>query len=314
MACVLVTGGAGFIGSHLVAALLERGDAVRVLDDLSTGFARNLDGVRDRIEFLQGSLLDAAVVAKAVEGVEVVFHQAAVPSVPRSVSDPLGTHHANATGTLHLLLAARDAGVRRVVFAASSSAYGDVEGGAKRETLPVAPLSPYALQKVYGEFLLRQFYQLYGLETVALRYFNVFGPRQDPHSPYSAVIPLFINWLRHGQPVRIHGDGMQRRDFTYVDNVVHANLLAAAQPGAAGGLFNVGAGRSYSVNELAGALAELMDVPLKAEYLPPRAGDVRDSLADLSHSRAVLGYQPIVDWREGLRRTVEWFVRQPAAA
>lgn len=307
MATVLVTGGAGFIGSHLVRALLARGDQVRVLDDFSTGHRRNLESVQRDIELIEGTLLNLDTVSRAVHRADVVYHQGALPSVPRSVKDPLGSHHVNATGTLHVLLAARDAGVRRVVFAGSSSAYGNVEGGAKDETLPVQPLSPYALQKVYGEFLCRQFFELFGLETVVLRYFNVFGPRQDPHSPYSAVIPLFITWLSRGQPVRIYGDGEQRRDFTYIDNVISANLLAAHAEGAAGTLCNVGAGVSTSVNTLARMIAEIMGRPLDVQYMPARPGDVRDSLADLRRARSTLGYEPVADLRTGLEKTVAWF-------
>lgn len=302
---VLVTGGAGFIGSHLVDRLVAEGFAVRVLDDFSTGREANLVRSADRIELLRGDLCDEALVARALEGVELVFHQAAIPSVPRSVAEPLRTHAVNADGTLLLLETARRADVRRVVFAASSSVYGESEALPKVESMPAMPLSPYALQKYVGEVYCRLYTQLYGLETVALRYFNVFGPRQNPESDYAAVIPLFIrNYLRGDAP-RVFGDGEQTRDFTYVSDAVEANLRAADAPRAAGAVVNVAGGRETSVNELAFRIRELTGATLDPIYDPPRAGDVRHSVAGLARARELLGYAPAVDLREGLEHTIK---------
>jgi UDP-glucose 4-epimerase len=303
----LVTGGAGFIGSHLVDGLLAEGRAVRVLDDLSTGAEANLAGVRDRIDFVRGDLLDEKTVQRALEGVEVAFHQAAIPSVPRSIADPLRTNAVNVDGTLLLLEMARRAGVRRVVYAASSSAYGDSETLPKVETMPPQPLSPYALQKYAGEMYCRLFTDLYGLETVALRYFNVFGPRQNPDSPYAAVVPLFIRSCLNRQPATIHGDGEQSRDFTYVGDAVSANLLAARSPGAAGGVLNVAGGRRITLNELLRTLQEITGSRVPPVHTPARAGDVRHSEADIGLARRLLAYEPRVPLREGLRATVEGF-------
>jgi UDP-glucose 4-epimerase len=301
----LVTGGAGFIGSHLVDALLERGWAVRVLDDFSSGREANLAEAAGRIELLRADLAEPVTAAKAVADVEVVFHQGAVPSVPRSVAEPLRTHRANADGTLFVLEAARQAGVRRVVYAASSSAYGDTEVLPKVETMPANPLSPYALQKYTGEVYCRLYHQLYGLETVALRYFNVFGPRQDPASTYAAVVPRFITACLAGEPPHIHGDGGQTRDFTFVGDAVRANLAAADAPRAAGEVFNVAGGRRTSLNELLAAVQQIVGSRVTPIHDPPRAGDVRHSLADLTKARARLGYEPAVSLEEGLRRTAE---------
>ena len=301
----LVTGGAGFIGGHLVEALLESGFSVRVLDDFSSGREENLAAVRGRIELLRGDLADPAVAARGVAGVEVVFHQGAVPSVPRSVAEPLRTNRANLDGTLGILEAARGAGVRRVVYAASSSAYGDTEVLPKVETMPANPRSPYALQKYAGEVYCRLYHELFGLETVALRYFNVFGPRQDPKSTYAAVIPRFATACLRGEPPHVHGDGEQSRDFTYVADAVRANLLAADAPGAAGQVINVAGGRRISLNQLLAAIQAIVGSDVEPIHDPPRPGDVRHSLADLGRARALLGYEPRVSVEDGLRRTVE---------
>ncbi len=302
---VLVTGGAGFIGSHLVDALLRRGSQVRVVDDFSSGREENLAGVIDRIELLRGDFADPAVAARAVEGVEVVFHQGAVPSVPRSVAEPVRTNRANIDGTLGMLESGRQAGVRRLVYAASSSAYGDTEVLPKVETMPANPRSPYALQKFAGETYARLYFELYGLETVALRYFNVFGPRQDPASTYAAVIPRFITACLRGESPRIHGDGEQTRDFTYVEDAVRANLAAADAKGAPGRVFNVAGGRQTSLNSLLDAIQRIVGSQVRALHEPSRAGDVRHSLADLTQARELLGYEPVISLDEGLRRTVE---------
>ncbi len=301
----LVTGGGGFIGGHLVESLVAEGWSVRVLDDFSTGRERNLAAVRDRIDLVRGDVRDADLLAKAVEGVEVVFHQAALPSVPLSVAEPVRTHSVNAGGTVRVLQCAREAGARRVVYAASSSAYGDSQELPKHEEMPANPRSPYALQKYSGEVYCGLYTRLYGLETVSLRYFNVFGPRQSPASDYAAVIPLFIRACLVGEPPVIHGDGCQSRDFTYVDDAVRANLLAADAPGAAGAVINLAAGARTSVNELWQAIREILGSDLEARHGAARAGDVRHSLADLSRARRLLGYESRVELREGLRRTAE---------
>lgn len=301
----LVTGGAGFIGGHLVERLVAEGWSVRVLDDFSTGREPNLAAVRDRIDLVRGDIRDADVLAKAVAGVEVVFHQAALPSVPLSVAEPVRTHSVNAEGTLRVLQCAREAGVRRVIYAASTSAYGDSHELPKHEEMPANPRSPYALQKYSGEVYCVLYTRLYGLETVSLRYFNVFGPRQNPASDYAAVIPLFIRAGLEGEPPVIHGDGGQSRDFIYVEDAVRANLVAADAPAAAGAVINLGAGVRTSVNELWQAVREILGSDLEARHGAARAGDVRHSLADLSRARRLLGYEPEVELREGLRRTAE---------
>jgi UDP-glucose 4-epimerase len=308
----LVTGGAGFIGSHLADRLVEDGWRVRVLDDFSSGREDNLRGAAAEAELLRGDLRDRALLERALAGVEVVFHQAAVPSVPRSVAEPERTHEVNATGTLRLLEAARHAGVRRVVFAASSSAYGDAPELPKVETMPPRPRSPYALQKYAGEVYCRLYTELYGLETVALRYFNVFGPRQDPASEYAAVIPRFVTACLEARAPRIHGDGEQTRDFTYVSDAVQANLLAADAERAAGAVVNVAGGRRTSLNQLLAWIREITGSAVPAVHEPPRAGDVRDSLADLQRAAELLGYRPAVDLREGLARTVDHFRKRRA--
>jgi UDP-glucose 4-epimerase len=307
MATFLVTGGAGFIGSHIVEALVRRGDSVRVLDNLSTGRRENLAHLVDRVELLVGDLCDEQAVGRAVQSVECIFHEAALASVPRSVERPLDSHAACATGTVQLLDAARRAGVRRVVYAASSSAYGDQPFAAKRETDLPSPLSPYAAAKLAAEQYCHAFFHTYGLETVCLRYFNVFGPRQDPSGPYSAVIPLFVTRLLAGQAPVIYGDGQQSRDFTYVENVVSANLLAAQAQGVGGRTFNVGSGRSVSLLDLLAVLNRILGTQIQPVFQPARTGDVRDSLADITQAAKHLGYVPTVDWEEGLRRTVAYY-------
>ena len=308
MSSYLVTGGAGLIGSHLVEELIRRGERVRVVDNLSTGKRQNLAHLPSA-EVIEGDLAEFEVARRACAGMEFVLHQAAIPSVPRSVSDPITSNRANIDATLNVLVAARDAGVRRVVYAGSSSAYGDAAALPKREDMPTQPLSPYALQKLVGEQYLRLFTDLYGLETVTIRYFNVFGPRQDPTSPYSGVISLFANALLEGRAPRICGDGEQTRDFTYVANVVDGVLRACTAP-ASGLVINVATGGRISINELCRTLAELIGVDVEPEYIDPRAGDVRDSQADITRAREVLGYEPIVSFKDGLRRTVDWYRAQ----
>lgn len=301
----LVTGGAGFIGSHLVDGLLREGFEVRVLDDFSSGREENLRHALDQIELVKGDVRDADAVARAVEGVEVVFHEAAVPSVPRSVAEPLRTNDVNVNGTLLVLEQARQAGVRRVVYAASSSAYGDTPTLPKVESMPPNPMSPYALQKYVGEVYCRQYAALYGLETVALRYFNIYGPRQNPDSEYAAVIPRFMKACLRGESPRVHGDGGQTRDFTFVGDAVRANLLAADAPRASGHVMNVGGGARTSLNELLETIRQVTGTKVQAVHEPARAGDVRDSLAALERAGDLLGYVPQVSLREGLGRVLE---------
>lgn len=307
MTLYLVTGGAGFIGSHIVKELVRRGERVRVLDNFSTGRRENLAPFLEHIELVEGDLRDLPTVRRAVEGVDHVLHQAALASVPRSVADPLASNSANVTGTLNLLVAARDAGVRRVVYAASSSAYGDSPTLPKQEDMPTAPKSPYAVSKLAGEHYCRAFTEVYGLETVSLRYFNVFGPRQDPASQYAAVVPLFITAMLRGEPPTVHGDGLQSRDFTYVANVVHANLLATTAPGVAGRVFNVACGQRYTLLDLIASLDEIMGAHVTPVHTASRPGDVRHSLADVTAAQEALGYRAEVDFDEGLRRTVAWY-------
>jgi UDP-glucose 4-epimerase len=304
MSNYLVTGGAGFIGSHISAELVSRGHRVRVVDSLVTGFRRNL---RDGVEFTQGDLADRAVARAAVAGMDYVIHQAAIPSVPRSVEKPEESHRANVDATLQILLAARDAGVKRVVFAGSSSVYGNTEVLPKVETMPANPLSPYALQKLMGELYLQMFTRLYGLETVTTRYFNVFGPRQDPGSPYSGVISLFIKALVEGARPTIYGDGEQTRDFTYVTNVVDGVIRAAETPGVGGEVFNVATNGRISLNELLSTLKKIFGSNVEPIYKDARQGDVRDSQADITKAQKMLGYRPTVGLEEGLRHTVEWY-------
>jgi UDP-glucose 4-epimerase len=308
MTICLVTGGAGFIGSHLTDALVQQGRRVRVLDDFSTGRRDNLAHLPPgKIELVAGDLTDPEVLRSAMHGVELVFHQAALPSVPRSVEDPLSTHRVCATGTLQVLAAAREAGVRRVIYAASSSAYGDSDRLPKRESDPTNPLSPYAVAKLAGEHYCASFSRVYGLETVRLRYFNVFGPRQSPDSLYAAVIPRFIQACRAGRSPTIHGDGQQSRDFTFVEDVVQANLLAATAPGMSGQVYNIACGQRTSLLELVAEINRLLGTNVRPEHTAPRAGDVRHSQADIARAQADLGYQPRVEVREGLRRCVRAF-------
>ncbi|HEX5272625.1 MAG TPA: SDR family oxidoreductase [Gemmataceae bacterium] len=308
METCLVTGGAGFIGSHIVEALLARGRRVRVLDNFSTGDPANLAAVRDDVEVIDGDVTDRAALPAAMRGVDVVFHQAALASVPRSVADPVATHEACATGTLNVLQAARDGGVRRLVYAASSSAYGNSVRLPKRENDPTAPLSPYAVAKLAGEHYCAAFSEVYGLETVRLRYFNVFGPRQSPDSAYAAVIPLFLREMLAGRRPRVHGDGEQSRDFTFVDDVVRANLLAAEVPGASGRVYNVAGGRRVSLLQLVTTINALLGTDIAPIHGPPRPGDVRHSEADISRAGAELGYAPRVSIEAGLRRCVDTFM------
>ena len=304
----LITGGAGFIGSHIAETLLKRGEAVRVFDNLATGRNTNIDalqGLPGHLEVIDGDLRDVAAVKAAVAGTEVVFHQAALASVPRSIAMPVESLETNVNGTQNVLLAARDSGVRRVVYASSSSAYGNTPTLPKHESMPTAPMSPYAVQKLAGEMLCGVFTRIYGLETVSLRYFNVFGPRQDPHSEYSAVIPLFLTALMEGRRPIVFGDGEQTRDFTYIENVVQANLLASTSTDAIGEAMNIGCGDRISLNSVLKIAGELLEVEVNAEYREPRSGDVRDSLADISKARKLLGYDPAINFREGLARTLE---------
>jgi UDP-glucose 4-epimerase len=307
---VLVTGGAGFIGSHVVNRLLAIGRAVRVLDNFSTGQRANLDSVSNEIELIQGDIRDLATVGRAARGCDAVVHLAAVPSVPRSIADPVTTHDANATGTLNVLLAARNAGAQRVAFASSSSIYGKAPELPKRESLAPLPISPYAVSKLAAESYCRSFFDVYGLETVALRYFNVFGPRQDPKSEYAAVVPKFIWAYRHGEPPMIFGDGEQSRDFTYVDNVVDANVAALETPGVGGRVYNIACGQRITLNELARSLREEVGATVEAVHGPARPGDVLHSVADISLAREELGYDPIVGLEEGLRQTVTYALRE----
>lgn len=302
----LVTGGAGFIGSNLVDALVARGDEVRVLDDISTGFREN---VPDAAEFVEGDIRDPAAVDRAVQGCEVIFHEAAHRAVFRSVEHPLATDEANTRGTLHVLDSARNAGVRRVVIASSSSVYGGADITPTPESAPLRPRSPYAVSKLAAEQYTRVFAGLYDIETVALRYFNVFGPRQRPDSQYAAVIPLFIDALRNGRPPTVHGDGKQSRDFTYIDDTVAANLVAADAPAerASGGIYNVACGRQYSLLDLLAVLSRIIGVEIEPEFTDSRPGDVRNTCADISAARRDLGYEPRVSFEEGLERTVAWF-------
>ncbi|MDA7979101.1 MAG: SDR family oxidoreductase [Pirellulales bacterium] len=307
MPTALVTGGAGFIGSNIVTALVERGDQVRVLDNLSTGSLENLADVSSEIELFEGSVLDRDLVEQAVAGVDVIFHEAALASVPASVERPLDSHAVCATGTVQMLDCARQAGVQRLVYAASSSAYGDQPTAAKRELDPLTPISPYGAAKLAGELYCQAFTATYGFETVGLRYFNVFGPRQDPGSPYSAVIPLFITAILEGRKLIVFGDGQQSRDFVYVGNVVQANLLAAEKPRVAGQVFNIGTGRSVTLLRLLAALRDLLETEFEVDFQPPRAGDVRDSLADITQARTQLGFDPDIEFEDGLRRSIEYY-------
>ncbi|MDB4982681.1 MAG: UDP-galacturonate 4-epimerase [Myxococcales bacterium] len=310
----LVTGGAGFIGSSIARALLARGDQVRVLDDFSTGKRENLADLAARIDLHEGDIRDDAALERALAGVEVVFHEAAIPSVPRSLVDPLTSHDVDATGTLKVLFHAKKAGVRRVVYAASSAAYGDTPTLPKIETMRPAPLSPYAVAKLAGELYCQMYATAYGLETVSLRYFNVFGARQDPQSEYAAVIPRFVTAALRGEGVTIYGDGTQSRDFCYIDNTVEANLLAAFAPAAlvSGRMFNVACGEATTLNQVIELLGPIVGKKIPVTYAPARVGDVKHSLADIGEARARLGYKGDVSFLEGLRRSVAWYVKSRA--
>jgi nucleoside-diphosphate-sugar epimerase len=309
LANVLITGGAGFIGSHLAHALVARGDRVRVLDNFDTGLEKNLDAIRDRIDLREVDLTDADGVASACEGMDYVLHEGALPSVPRSVKEPKPSHATNINGTFNVLEGARLAGVRRVVYAASSSAYGNQPGFPRIETMAPQPLSPYAVQKLTGELYMQAYWRVYGLETICLRYFNIFGARQVPGSPYSGVMARFILLMMRGERPTIFGDGEQGRDFTHVDNVVSANLLAmdAAATSAAGRVFNIACGQRHTLNETYEVLATLLGFAHPPIYGPEREGDVRDSLADITAASEALGYVPRTGFEDGLRRTVAWY-------
>jgi nucleoside-diphosphate-sugar epimerase len=312
LAKYLVTGAAGFIGRSIAAALLARGETVRGVDNLVTGRRENLVGL-EAMEFIEGDLADPAVCKKSCAGMEIVFHEAALASVPRSVADPVATNVSCVDATLNLLVAARDAGVRRVIYAGSSAAYGDSPTLPKHEEMVPNPITPYAVAKLAGEHYLRSFYRVYGLETVVLRYFNVFGPHQDPTSHYSGVLAIFCRKMLNGEQVTIFGDGEQSRDFTYIDNVVNGNLLAAAAPAekVAGAMMNLATGTRCSLNETFKILRGIIGYKGEPVYQEVRTGDIRESLADISRARKLLGYEPTVEFGEGLRRTVEWYQTSP---
>jgi UDP-glucose 4-epimerase len=306
----VVTGGAGFIGSHIADRLLREGHTVRIVDNLATGSRANIERLRGDLSFHPVSITDLEALRPIFAGAEVVFHQAALPSVPRSIDDPLTTHDFDATGTLKVLIAARDAGVRRVVYAGSSSAYGDVPGEFKTEDMPPRPLSPYGVAKLAGEYYCQSFYHVYGLETVCLRYFNVFGPYQDPTSAYAAAIPLFITAMLDGRPPLIHGDGEQSRDFTYVENVVHGNLLAATAERAAGQMMNLATGGRVTLLDLVQKINTVLGTNLHAQHGPERTGDIKHSRAGISKAADLLGYAPVVSFDEGLARTIAWYQQE----
>ncbi len=306
----LITGGAGFIGSSIARTLVARGDQVRIIDNLSSGKRDNLADLQDKVELIEASILDGAALKAAMDGVEVVYHEAAMPSVPRSVAEPVPSHESNATGTLRVLEAAREAKVRRVVYAGSSSAYGETPTLPKIETMPASVLSPYAASKLSGEQYCQVWSHVYGLETVVLRYFNVFGPRQDPNSQYAAVVPKFVTAALKGESPVIYGDGQQSRDFCFIDNVIEANMLAADVPGVAGQVFNVACGEATTLLEVVAAVGQLLGKPLVAQHQPPRAGDIKHSLADISKAKSMLGYTASISFEEGLKRTVQWYRAQ----
>lgn len=307
MSLYLVTGGAGFIGSHIVDRLVELSEHVRVLDNFATGKVENIQHNLGKIHLIRGSLVDLETVRQAVNGVDYVLHQGAIPSVPRSVSDPIGSNEANINGTLNLLVAARDAGVKRVVYASSSSVYGDTPTLPKTEDMPTNPLSPYALTKLAGEYYCRMFYSLFGLETVTLRYFNVFGPRQDPTSQYSAVIPKFLSLMLEDRRPVMNGDGLQSRDFTYVANNVSANLLACIRPNVAGEILNIACGESFTLLDLVDSLNRIAGKSIEPIFGPAQPGDIKHSLAGIEKAEDLLGFKPTVGFREGLERTAAWF-------
>ncbi len=307
MAKIMITGGAGFIGSNLAMRLLELGHEVAIVDNFATGRRENLDRIRDRVDLHEVDIRSYEEILHAMQGVEYVFHEGALPSVPRSVEKPLESHDVNATGTLTVLLAARNAGVRRVIYAASSSAYGDVEVSKKHEALAPRPISPYGAAKLMGEYYCQVFHKVYGLEAVCLRYFNVFGPRQNPNSPYTGVMAIFAPLMLRGERPRIFGDGSATRDYTYIDNVVEANILAMSAPDAPGEVINASCGGRVSVLEVVHLLNKILGTSIEPEFLPPRKGDILHSSADISKARKILGFEPKVSVEEGLRRTVEWY-------
>lgn len=308
MAHYLVTGGAGFIGSNIAIELVRRGESVRIIDNLATGRKENIESILDRIEFIEGDICDLDIIRRAASDVDYVLHQAAIPSVARSVEDPVTTNAANVTGTLNVLLSARDAGVKRLVFASSSSIYGDSPTLPKEENMPPNPLSPYAASKLIAEYYCKIFQSLFGLETICLRYFNVFGPRQDPTSHYAAVIPIFITAVAGGRQPTLYGDGLQSRDFTFIENVIEANLLACSAPKeATGEVYNVACGERFTLLDLLDEIGSILKKKAKPLFEPARPGDVKHSLADISRARKSLSFEPKVSFAEGLSRTVEWF-------
>ncbi len=304
----LITGGAGFIGSHLTIRMVRDGHAVRVLDDLSTGKAENLANVADQIDFVQGDMRDAEQCIAACKDIDIVFHQAAIPSVPKSLDNPRASHEANVNGTFNVFSAAQQCGCRRVVYAASSSAYGNTAASPKHETITPEPLSPYAVQKLAGEHYARSFYECFGLETISMRYFNVFGPWQDPASQYAAAIPAFVTRILENESPVVYGDGEQSRDFTYIDNVLHANVLAADARKTSGQAINIACGERVTVNQVIAKINELLGKDVQPEYVPPRKGDVLHSLADITRAREVIGYEPQVLFDEGLQRAIDYYV------
>lgn len=314
MSKYIITGGAGFIGSNIAAELVKRGEQVKVIDNLSTGYKKNLSAISGQVEFIKGDIRDLNLLEKEFRGFDFVLHQAALPSVPRSIADPILSNDHNINGTLNVLVAAREAGIKRVVYAASSSAYGDVAADFKVESMPANPLSPYALTKYAGEVYCRLFTKLYGLETVAIRYFNVFGPHQDPSSQYSAVIPKFINMMLDGRAPTIYGDGQQSRDFTYIANVVSANLLAAQAADGVGLVMNAACGQSVSLLELVTSLNSILGTNFEPEFKQDRLGDVKHSKASIGLAQEKIGYEPIVSFEAGLKETVKWYQQQLVTA
>ncbi len=306
----LVTGGAGFIGSNIARQLIEKGYFVRIIDNFATGRRENLHGIEDDIDLVEGDIRDFWTVIKATRGIDYILHEAALPSVPRSIDNPLTTTEVNINGTLNLLEAARYNNVRRMVYASSSSVYGDSPIMPKEETMKTMPKSPYAITKLAGEAYCMNFYQLYGLETVAIRYFNVFGPRQNPYSQYSAVIPIFVKLLKEEKRPTIHGDGLTSRDFTYIDNVVNANILACEKKDAAGNIFNIACNKAYTLNDLVTKLCDIMGVNVEPIHGPEKKGDVKHSLADISKAKSILHYDVSIDFDEGLKKVVEWYTRE----
>jgi nucleoside-diphosphate-sugar epimerase len=303
----LITGGAGFIGSNIAKRLVREGESVRIIDNFSTGKRDNIDEIKDRIDLIEGDIRDAETVLRAAKDIDFIIHQAALPSVPRSIKDPITSNDVNVTGTLNLLNAAKNSKIKRFVYASSSSVYGDTPILPKREDMPPNPQSPYAVTKLTGEYYCSVFYKVYGLPTVSLRYFNVFGPYQDPESQYAAVIPKFINAVLHHNSPAVYGDGEQSRDFTFIDNVVDANILSCKNDRSSGRVFNIACGNRYTLNRLLTEISYLTGNKVNTQFIEPRAGDIRHSQADITNARELIGYRPKIDFREGLKRTVEWF-------